>query len=152
MPFILGALTGLVLSIFLTSKLYTSPSGRTCGAIIGIIGFCYERNRGTIIEAMNNYPLGEGPFLLTYIEVILEVFLFVFGLCAIILGIIQIVYIFSNRKTNTVKVMSNKAKWVWTIVLLIVALLCISTIILSPIAYGCKEMIKTIWREPPAEY
>ena len=148
MAWIFGIIFGFVSAILLTKILFYSSIGRTIGAIVGIAGFFYCVNHnGDFISISNNYTIDTLPFPLAFAESVIPVFLVVFGVCGFVLAIIQIVYVLSNNSSLGQKKLSNTTRWILTIILVIIAMVCISTVILAPIAYACKEAVKSLWRE-----
>lgn len=138
MGFILGTITGLVLAILVEILLWKSSITRIIGAILGIICFKYVTNAGTIIR------VEEETFLWEYVEITLEVFLFIFGICGIVLAIIQVVAIFS--KINLPKSIATPLKWIFTAILFVIAIACIGTGVFAPMGLACRQAIKTLWK------
>ncbi len=138
MGFLLGIITGLVVAIWLTKLLCKSSLGRTIGAILGIISFKYVINAGTIIRGR------EETFLWECMELFLESFLFIFGICGIILGILQIIAIIAEIPIP--KSIVNLIKVIVTVISFIIAIACIGTGVLSPVGHALAQGIKALWR------
>lgn len=148
MGWILGIISGLILLFLLAKYTYHSHLGRILGIVISTSMFIYMKDHcADVISAVNNYDFDDVPFLLAYVDTVLNVlFLFrylgiVYIICEIFSFIIKII----PKSSKKPKPISNTTRWVLTIIHIIIAIICVCTVILIPVAYACANNIKHIW-------